>query len=1331
MNILQPPKQLNLLTGNLVENWTSWEQQFRVYFQACELSEKSKSTQVAVLLHTAGPEAQKVHETFQYAKGESKNDYECVLNKFKSYVEPRRNIVFERHKFWCVTHKEGLESFIAELRKQAAKCDFAEPENMLRDKLVFAHRSDAVRERLLREKELNLQKALDICRAAEASHQQARQMGQMAPTAKEPAEAAAARVDQVRTQSYPGKKKQHIKKKECKFCGKTHGHKCPAYGKKCMKCGMYNHFANVCFSRQQKKVSTLQCSDSYTDSYDNNNEQLFIGTLKTNKRNKSDSWYTNLKINGKSLTFNLDTGADTNVMPLTMYNSLNSDSTLQDSPVTLVSFDNSRIKPVGQVCLKAECAENGKNVKLNFHVTDHSDTAVLGKKACAELNLVQRINVSNIKTKTVVSDKTALLKEYVDVFQGLGEYDKEYDIQLKKDAVPIIQPMRKFPFSKLKPLKETLDNLKTSGIVKDVDKPTDWVNNLVVTEKKDGSLRVCLDPKPLNTAIQRELYQIPTPAEVQAKLSGKKIFSVIDMKDGYWHVKLSDPASHLCTFHTPWGRMRFTRMPFGISSASEIMQKRNEETFADIEGVHIVADDIIIAACDELQHDARMMQVMQRAREKNVRFNRNKIQYKVNSVNYMGNVVTENGLTPDPAKISAIMNMPKPNDRQSLQRLLGMIKYLAQYVPHESDHTAPLRELLKKNVPWCWAEKHDQALQKVRQALTNTPMLQYYDVSQPVVLQCDASQRGLGACLMQATGPIAYASRAMTTTECNYSQLEKEMLAICFACSKFHQYIYGKEVTVNTDHKPLETIVKKPIANAPPRLQRMMLQLQRYVLTVYYVPGRLMYTADTLSRAYEQGKPGEGCPEDMDVMIYSLASELDSELGAKSIQDIKSATEKDECLNMLKNFVKTGFPEKPNKIPNIIKPYWNIRDELHELDGVLCAGNRIIVPRSMRKEMLHLIHESHLGQEKNKKRAREVIFWPNMNREIEETVSQCDICQKYRDQQTKQPLIPHTIPNTPWYKLGMDIMTVRGEDYLVVVDYYSKYPEIAKLENKTASNVILHLKSILARHGIAAEIVSDNMPFASREFVNFANKWGICLTTSSPLYSRSNGQSEITVKTVKNLIKKALDDGKDAYLALLEYRTTPITGMDFSPAQMLMSRRLRTKLPTSEKLLKPKTVKPISQLRERQRLYKKYHDRGDKDLPDLQPGDNCRYRKNGLWIPAVVVRKTPYPRSYLIKSNGVILRRNRRHLLKVNSKNTAYKPPQYRQCDDLDDIQPDTADLSNDVDSTCSTRDDSTDAASCTDNDSNDEADSTQPAGTRTRSGREVRLPSRFNFFEM
>jgi len=283
------------------------------------------------------------------------------------------------------------------------------------------------------------------------------------------------------------------------------------------------------------------------------------------------------------------------------------------------------------------------------------------------------------------------------------------------------------------------------------------------------------------------------------------------------------------------------------------------------------------------------------------------------------------------------------------------------------------------------------------------------------------------------------------------------------------------------------------------------------------------------------------------------------------------------------------------------------------------------------------------------------------------TVSKCEICTALRPNQPREPLLSHQIPDRPWQKLAADIMTLHNKDYLVVTDYYSKFPEIALLENKSANCVILHLKSIMARHGIPEQICTDNNPFNSAECLHFANSWSFTLITSSPLYPQSNGQAENAVKTIKQLLTKAALSGKDPYIALLEFRNTPITGMSLSPAQMLMSRRLRSKLPTTAQQLEPVVVFAKPQLAKQKCSQEYYYNRGVKHLPVLHSGDSVHIRRGKLWKPAVVVKPDRHPRSYIVASGGTLYRRNRRHLLRTPHIASPV-PHQHRM--DYDDLEP-------------------------------------------------------------
>ena len=285
---------------------------------------------------------------------------------------------------------------------------------------------------------------------------------------------------------------------------------------------------------------------------------------------------------------------------------------------------------------------------------------------------------------------------------------------------------------------------------------------------------------------------------------------------------------------------------------------------------------------------------------------REKVQFKIGQVEYMGNLVSSDGLKPDPKKIEGIMNMPKPTDVNSLQGLMGLTKYLAQYIPNESAITEPPREFSRKMLSGIGSQSIYKAIESLKDVLTSKSALAFYDVNEPVTIPTDASKSGLGACLMQKGKPVADASRAMTSAKQNYAQIETEMLAICFATSKFRQYLYGKpKVSEQTDHKPLESILKKSLYKALPRLQRLMLRLQPYDPDVHYLPGKYMYLAETLSRAYTQCGSSAELEDELSRIVHSIV--LNIPVSTSKLSEIRQATEQDQSLRNVKDVIVTGW----------------------------------------------------------------------------------------------------------------------------------------------------------------------------------------------------------------------------------------------------------------------------------------------------------------------------------------------------------------------------------------------------------------------------------------
>ncbi|KAK3538868.1 hypothetical protein QTP86_018772 [Hemibagrus guttatus] len=388
-----------------------------------------------------------------------------------------------------------------------------------------------------------------------------------------------------------------------------------------------------------------------------------------------------------------------------------------------------------------------------------------------------------------------------------------------------------------------------------------------------------------------------------------------------------------------------------------------------------------------------------------------------------------------------------------------------------------------------------------------------------------------------------------------------------------------------------------------------------------------------------------------------------------------------------KKKIQDGWPEERRKCLMSVSEFWNHRNELSYLHGMIFKGDKIVIPTSLRPTMLSRIHASHLGIEKCKQRARDIMFWPGMGKEIENIISKCSICLTYRPSNTKESMISHKIPDRPWQIVATDLFTWNSEDYLVTVDYYSRYFELDRLHSTTSAAVIHKLKAAFARHGIPETVISDNGPqYSSGEFESFAKAWEFTHITTSPYYQQSNGLAEKSVHTAKMLLEKAKADKRDPYLSLLEYRNSPVDGFK-SPSQLLITRRLQSTLPNTNQQLLPKVVscKHVRSKRMHQQQHqKRYYDRSAKPLPQLNEGQAVRVQDRGYWKPATVIRAANTERSYHVRtSDGLEYRRNRHHPMDTkepqsNDSNVALRDANDESCTTLGNDTSHTADCTND-----------------------------------------------------
>ena len=430
----------------------------------------------------------------------------------------------------------------------------------------------------------------------------------------------------------------------------------------------------------------------------------------------------------------------------------------------------------------------------------------------------------------------------------------------------------------------------------------------------------------------------------------------------------------LTAFQTPYGKFRWCRLPFGTRVSSELFQQRLLQALEGLQGIACVADDVLIYGQGDnveeatTSHDQNLEQFLLRCRDKHIALNEEKFELRCPSVPFIGHIITKDGLRADPAKIEAIQCMKNPTDVAGVRRFIGFANYLAKFLPRLSSIVEPLRQLTRKDTDWLWTEEHDRAVQEVKDLATEAPVLVYYDPKKELVLQCDASGKGLGAGILQGGRPVAYASRSLTDTESMYSNLERETLAIVFGLNRFNQYTYGRKVEVHSDQKPLENILKKPLSQCPKRLQGMILSILNYDIDVVYKPGSTLALADMLSRAplpKQHGSHSEQAGFERINMAKFLPIRDDR------LAQLRRATDHDETLQTLKAVIHRGWPDNKSNLPLQVHPYFTLREELSIQDGLVFKGERIVVPHSLRSDMKQCIHTSHVGTDSCLRRASE------------------------------------------------------------------------------------------------------------------------------------------------------------------------------------------------------------------------------------------------------------------------------------------------------------------------------------------------------------------------
>ena len=667
-----------------------------------------------------------------------------------------------------------------------------------------------------------------------------------------------------------------------------------------------------------------------------------------------------------------------------------------------------------------------------------------------------------------------------------------------------------------------MERLLKDGVIEQVQF-SEWAAPVVLVLKKDNSVRLCGDYKvTINQVAKTDTYPLPRIDDLFASLAGGTCFSKLDLAHAYHQIPLDEASKKYATINTHKGLYRYNRLPFGISSAPSIFQRTIENILQDTAGVAVYIDDILITGKDDAEHLQNLDKVLSKLEEAGVRLKKDKCFFQLPSVEYLGHKVSAAGLQPTDAKVKAIKEAPAPMNVSQLKSFLGLVNYYGKFLPNLLSVLSPLYRLLQSSTKWSWGAEQATAFQKVKSMLTSDSILVHFDPDKELLLSCDASPYGVGAVLSHKLEdgqekPIAFASRSLAPAEKKYSQLEKEGLAVIFGVKRFHQYLFGRNFTIYSDHKPLHHLFRETNAipaMASARIQRWALTLGAYNYSIMYKAGKLNANADLLSRLPLPETPLEiPVPQETILLMESFQQ------SPVTASQIKTWTNRDPVLSSVRDLILRGWKESDNPA---LQPYQQRQNELSTHDGCLLWGNRVIIPIAGRKFVLDELHENHSGVSKMKSLARSFVWWPKMDSEIEECVKQCVNCQQNQHNPAKAPLHPWDYPKRPWVRLHADYAgPVKGKMLLVLVDAYSKWLEVRAVSSATAAATIAELRSIFATHGLPDILVTDNGTcFTSAEFQDFTQGNGIRHIKTSPYHPASNGLAERSVQTLKEYLKK-------------------------------------------------------------------------------------------------------------------------------------------------------------------------------------------------------------------
>ena len=707
-----------------------------------------------------------------------------------------------------------------------------------------------------------------------------------------------------------------------------------------------------------------------------------------------------------------------------------------------------------------------------------------------------------------------------------------HQINLLPHTSHIYTPAYRLPHSKREAVESSIAEMIRQGIVRSSNSP--WNSPLFLIPKRGGTLRPVVDFRKLNAVTVPDRLPMPVMGDVLQSLGqGNIVFTTLDLKSAFWQIPLAEDSKPMTAFSTLTGHYEFNRMPFGLRNAPSTLQRLMYSIFHDQIGkdLFVYLDDLIVFSKDLDSHLATLNKVLDTLAKAGLKIEINKCSFLKCNISFLGHSIDRDGLHMLRDKVKAVQDFPTPRNPDNVRSFLGLASFYRNFIRNFAKRAAPLTKLTRHGTEFVWGTQEETCFQDLKHALTSYPILTFPNYTKPFHLTTDASTSGLGAVLQQEDDSgrkrvIAFASRAVSPAESNYSVTELEALSVVWALKHYKYMILGYEIHVHTDHKPLLGFLQD--RHLQGKLSRWCLTIQEFNPTLHYIQGKDNRVADSLSR---------------NVPTHSVTAAVVTPdaplLPTYSPQDLQAEQRNDPVWSIILQRLQSGTPIRPSQSPVPIDELFIEHDILHRKTP---SGNiQMIIPQSLVPPTLHLVHNApiagHPGRDKTLTEARRKFYWQTMSSDVTRHVALCPTCAQFRGSAAgQQPMLEVPLPAEPWDTIGIDLLklpkSLNGSEYLLVtVDLFSRYSILTPLKDKTAESVARALvDSVFCTFNVPRRIVSDNgTEFKNELMEKIEQIYGIdrCYTTA--FHPQGNGLVERTNRKILEILRPLVQEMKETW----------------------------------------------------------------------------------------------------------------------------------------------------------------------------------------------------------